>query len=193
MARIEVARTDELSAVVLEDIRALMDAAFDGDFTDDDWSHSLGGWHVMAWDGDDVLSHASLVERRLFVDDRALRGGYVEAVGTAPAHQGRGLGRAVMGPIGQLILERFDLGALSTSAHGFYEGLGWERWQGPTSVRHPRRVVRTPDEDDGLMVLRTPACLDLDLTGSLACEKPVGGRLVAGVGDRVIVNNVVDR
>lgn len=118
MTRIDVVRTEELSTAVLGSARALMDAAFDGEFSDDDWNHSLGGWHAMVWDGADLLSHASLVERRLFIDGRPLRAGYVEAVGTAPTYQGHGHGRAAMEPISELIVERFDLGALSTGEQG---------------------------------------------------------------------------
>ena len=87
---------------------------------------------------------------------------------------GRGLGTTVMEPIGALIAEHFELGALSTSAHGFYERLGWERWQGPTFVRHPDGQIRTPDEDDGIMVLRTDATISIDLTVSIACEARPG-------------------
>lgn len=174
MAQIRLVRTDELTAAELFAARALMDAAFDGDFTDDDWSHSIGGWHVMAVDGGELLAHASLVERTLHVADKAMRAGYVEAVAVAPTQQGRGLGTAVMVPIGELIHDRFELGALGTGAHGFYERLGWERWQGPAYVRHPDRIERTPEEDDGIMVLRTSATPSLDLTAPIACGARVG-------------------
>lgn len=174
MAQIRVARTHEMTAEALATVSRLMDAAFEDAFTADDWDHSLGGWHVLAFDGDDLLAHGSLVERRLFIDDVPVRAGYVEAVGTDPAMQGNGLGTAVMEPIGAIIAERFDLGALSTSAHGFYERLGWERWQGRTYVRHQHGAVRTPDEDDGIMVLRTTASISFDLTASIACEPRSG-------------------
>jgi aminoglycoside 2'-N-acetyltransferase I len=174
MAHIALARTDELEPVVLHQARSLMDAAFDGEFGDDDWDHALGGWHVMAWDGDLLLAHASLVSRRLYVADVPVRAGYVEAVGTAPASQGRGLGTSVMEPVAALVAEHFELGALSTSEHGFYERLGWERWHGPTYVCHPTATVRTPDEDDGIMVLLTPSTSGIDRSASIACEARQG-------------------
>ena len=78
-----------------------MDDAFGQDederFTDDDWDHALGGVHfVLDVDGVDRRPTPSVVERSLQVADRPLRTGYVEAVATAPAHQGAGYGTLVM-------------------------------------------------------------------------------------------------
>ena len=174
MTRLTIARTDDLEPGMLHQARSLMDAAFEGEFSDDDWEHSLGGWHVMAWEGDRLLAHASLVSRRLYVADVPVHAGYVEALGTAPTSQGRGLGTSVMGPIATLIVEHFELGALSTGEHGFYERLGWERWRGPSYVRHPTATVRTPDEDDGIMVLLTPFTSGIDQSASIACEARPG-------------------
>jgi aminoglycoside 2'-N-acetyltransferase I len=53
---------------------------------------------------------------------------------------------------------------------GFYERLGWERWLGPTSVRTATGTERTPDDDGGIMILRTPASPGLDLTANIACD-----------------------
>lgn len=63
---------------------------------------------------------------------------------------------------------------LSTSAHAFYEALGWERWQGPTYVRDGETVVRTEDEDDGIMVLRNGPSAGLDLAQALTCDARPG-------------------
>ena len=73
---------------------------------------------------------------------------------------------------GDIVHAEYELGALSTGAHEFYERLGWTRWQGPTFVRRGERTVRTPDEDDGVMVLVTD--LDVDLTSSITCEEHAG-------------------
>jgi aminoglycoside 2'-N-acetyltransferase I len=68
------------------------------------------------------------------------------------------------------IRERFELGALGTGSHGFYERLGWLTWMGPTSVRTANGPRRTPDEDGYVMVLPTPASPPLDLTAPISCE-----------------------
>ena len=74
------AHTSELAAGSLAEIRALLDAAFDGNFSDDDWEHALGGVHVLLYEGDTLAAHAAVVQRRLVVAGCVLRTGYVEAV-----------------------------------------------------------------------------------------------------------------
>jgi aminoglycoside 2'-N-acetyltransferase I len=165
-----VVRTHELANDRLARVRALLLDAFGGEFTDDDWAHTLGGWHVLV--GEEA--HAAVVERTIEIGGRALRAGYVEGVATAPTLQGRGLGSSVMRRVGELLRDRFDLGVLSTGSHGFYERLGWNRWQGPSYVRHGDRVVRTADEDAGIMVLRYGTTARLDLTQTITCETRPG-------------------
>ncbi len=70
----------------------------------------------------------------------------------------------------QFLRREFELGALSTSRHSFYERLGWERGRGPTFVRHGRQLVRTQGEDDGVMVLRFGRSTEVDLDRSISCE-----------------------
>ena len=160
----------EASADRLAEIRALLLTAFGGDFSDEDWEHALGGWHVVVAEGRSVLSHAAVVPRRLEVGGRRLRAGYVEAVATHPARRREGLGSRVMAELSRLVAGAFELGALSTGAHGLYRRLGWERWRGPTYVRHGARLVRSAAEDDGIMVLRTAVTQDVDLAAPIVCE-----------------------
>jgi aminoglycoside 2'-N-acetyltransferase I len=170
-----VRRTGEMAPEMLAAVRGLLLAAFAGDFSDDDWDHTLGGWHVVAVDGASApLAHAAVVERRIDVGDRSLRTGYVEAVATLPSRQGTGWGSAVMGEIGALVQAHFELGALATGVHRFYERLGWERWRGPAHVRRDGEAVRIPEEDDAIMVLRCPATAELDLTLPICCEDRPG-------------------
>jgi aminoglycoside 2'-N-acetyltransferase I len=124
-------------------------------------------------DGDVVVAHAAVVPRTLHVDGRQFRTGYVEAVGSAPERQGEGLGTLAVGALTPVLHDRFELGALSTGAHAFYERLGWERWRGPTYVRRPE-PVRTEDEDDGVMVLRFGPSRDVALTARIECEERPG-------------------
>lgn len=173
MTQLQVVRSDELSSVNLAEIRALLVDAFTDGFDDDDWNHTLGGWHVLALD-DALLAHAAVVERVLEVGGRAVRAGYVEGVASTPTRQGEGLGSLVMRSIGGLLEAEFELGALSTGRHAFYQRLGWERWCGPTFVRHGQNIVRTADEDDGIMVLRTGSGAAPDLAATIACEQRAG-------------------
>ena len=129
---------------------------------------------MLVTDGGALVAHAAVVPRRLEVGDRAVEAGYVEAVATAPARQGEGLGTLAMVEVDRLLRRDHEMGALSTGASRFYERLGWERWRGPTFVRRGAEVVRTPDEDDGIMVLRFGPTATLDLTAPIACEARAG-------------------
>jgi aminoglycoside 2'-N-acetyltransferase I len=170
---LRVATTDRLSAPELAEIRSLVEDAFEGSFDDHDWTHTVGGTHVFAVDGS-IVAHASIVERTLVAGERPLRTGYVEGVATARTLRNRGLGSKVMDKVGAIIATGFELGALSTEVQGFYRRLGWESWQGPTYVDTPRGRVRTADEDDGILVLRTARTLELDTTVSLTCDWRLG-------------------
>lgn len=175
MADVRIVESSSLSSAERAAIRRLLDEAFSGEFSEDDWQHALGGWHALVGPTDAPVAHAALVERRLFVGTRELRAGYVEAVGVAPADQHTGLGTIVMSAISDLILSRFDLGALSTGEGHFYERLGWERWRGPTFVRAADgQLRRSADEDDGVMVLRCAASGEIDLGAPIICEERPG-------------------
>ena len=166
--------TADASGERLSQIRQLLFTAFDGTFSEEDWEHTLGGWHVVVADGGVIIAHVAVVLRVLEVADQPFRTGYVEGVATDPARQREGLGAQTMGEVSTLLLGEFEMGALSTSVHEFYERLGWERWNGPTYVRHGSDVVRTEDEDAGVMVLRFGPSKHIDLTASISCKRRLG-------------------
>ena len=56
--------TAQLSPDQLAAIRAMLDAAYDGEFADEDWDHALGGVHAVVWDGDKPAAHGSVVRRQ---------------------------------------------------------------------------------------------------------------------------------
>ena len=127
MTALHTAPTEALPALLRQELRALLDAAFDGDFSGHDWHHAVGGTHVWVTTAAGVVSHGALVERRIVCAGTSLRVGYVEAVGTSASARRRGHGARVMRRIGELIAERYPLGALSTGTQAFYETQGWER------------------------------------------------------------------
>jgi aminoglycoside 2'-N-acetyltransferase I len=169
---IAVVRTVDAPADLLAACHRLLLEAFNDGFGADDWEHALGGHHVIATEDGTVVGHAAVVPRTVDVGGRELSAGYVESVATARARRGDGVGSAVMERAAELIREGFDIGALSTGVHDFYERLGWVRWRGPTFVRCGDGLERTPDEDDGLMVLVTGVAVDL--TAPIACEERSG-------------------
>ena len=167
------AATAALSQDELRALRGLLDPAFGaGRFTEEDWHHTLGGVHVLAVEDGELVAHAAVVDRTLRAGGRPLRTGYVEGVATRSDRRRRGLARLVMREAGATIRRRHELGALSDGSGipGFYERLGWEHWRGPTFVEAAPEPVRTADDDDGVMVLRTPATGALDLTAPLVCD-----------------------
>lgn len=174
MPRVRRLTTPQLTPEDVAGIRALLDAAFakheDDRFGEDDWQHALGGMHFVLDLGGEIVGHAAVVERTLEIAGQPLRTGYVEAVATVPARQRTGLGTDVMRDVGAYITEHFELGALGTGSHGFYERLGWATWRGPAFVRTAEGERRTPDEEGYIMVLRTPTTPTLDLTAPISCD-----------------------
>jgi aminoglycoside 2'-N-acetyltransferase I len=160
------AHTADLEPATLDAARALLDAVFAGEMTDHDWDHALGGVHALAWEGGELVGHASVVQRRLLHGGRALRAGYVEGVGVLAGRRGRGHGAAMMAPLERVIRAAYDLGALGSSdaAREFYAARGWRVWEGPTFALTPDGVERTAEED----VL--PGAVALDLSAPLTCD-----------------------
>ena len=170
MVDVRIVATHKFSEAELYALRELLDEAFEGGFTDDDWDHTMGGLHVLAVEDGGIVSHAAVVERLLMAADRPLRTGYVEGVATALEHRGRGHASTVMRAIGKLIRGNYELGGLSTGLPDFYARLGWELWMGPTYASSPRGVQRTAEDDGGVMILRTKSTPDLETTLPLMCE-----------------------
>ena len=172
--QVRVFSTDGASVALLTELRQLLFDAFEGEFSAEDWEHSLGGWHVIAFDGDAAVSHAAVVPRASRVGDDPFQAGYIEGVATRPDRRHEGLASAVMAEASGVVRTRFELGVLSTGLWEFYERLDWQRWHGPTFVNHGERLIRTEDEDDGIMVLRFGPSEAVDLTAAISCDSRSG-------------------
>ena len=152
----------------------MLDAAYAGGFSDDDWAHARGGLHLWTEVDGVLVSHAAVVPRRIDCAGWMFDAGYVEAVATAADHRGRGFGTAVMTRANDVIRGGFAIGVLSTSASDFYARIGWERWLGPTFVDTPNGRRATPDDDGGIMILRTPRSSPVNRDGPIVCEWRAG-------------------
>jgi aminoglycoside 2'-N-acetyltransferase I len=170
MADVRTAHTADLDAATLATTRSLLDDVFEGEMSEDDWEHALGGIHALAWDGDELIGHASVVQRRLLHGERALRTGYVEGVGVRADRRRRGVGGALMDALDGVLRGAYELGALGATddAVRLYTAHGWKRWEGPTSALTPEGIVRTEDADGAVYVL--PLSAPLDLSGALVCD-----------------------
>ena len=169
MIDVTTVHTSSLDATRLQAIRRLLDDAFLV-FDDDAWEHCLGGMHATIWEGNEVVAHASVVQRRLLHGGQALRTGYVEAVAVRADRRRRGYGRVVMERLGAVIRGAYEVGGLGAGepAATLYRSLGWRAWEGRTWVLGPEGLARTPKDDGGVYVL--PVTATLDLAGDLACD-----------------------
>ncbi|MFF3275256.1 GNAT family N-acetyltransferase [Streptomyces chrestomyceticus] len=169
-AHTHLAHTAELDARTRAAAKALLHDVFEGDMTEEDWDHALGGVHALVWEGDELIGHASVVQRQMLHAGRPLRCGYVEGVGVRADRRGRGHGAAMMTALERIVRTAYDLGALSASedAAAFYAARGWHLWQGPSAVLSPTGLHPTKEEDGAIYVLQ--ASVPLDLTGQLACD-----------------------
>lgn len=169
--RVRTASTDQLTPEGFDQINALCEAAFRFAFAQV-WERVGQGIHVIAEVDGRVVSHAMLVDRRIYVGaelDTALDAAYVENVATLPEAQGRGHATAVMEEAGRIIGEEYEIGALGTRDPEFYLRLGWLPWAGPTFVRTPDgERVRTAGADGEVMVLRTART-----PAGIALEEPI--------------------
>jgi aminoglycoside 2'-N-acetyltransferase I len=170
MVEVRTAHTADLDTATLAAARALLDTVFEGDFSDHDWEHSLGGMHALAWEEGELVGHASVVQRRLLHGGRALRAGYVEGVGVRADRRRRGYAGAMMEALESVVRGAYELGALGATdeAATFYAERGWQPWRGRASALTPTGIERTQDEEGSIYVL--PVAVPLDLSGELTCD-----------------------
>lgn len=166
--------TAELDGETLQRICRMVTDAFAGDFTENDWEHTLGGMHALIWQHGAIIAHAAVVQRRLFYRGSALRCGYVEGTAVREDWRGQGLARALMDAVEQVTRGAYQLGALSSSARarGLYKSRGWLPWAGPTSVLTPTGPTRTPEDDGSVFVL--PVDVSPDTSAELMCDWRLG-------------------
>ena len=131
-----------------------------------------GGWHFLASQGEQLVSHAMVTTRWLQpAGQPVIKTAYVDAVATLPNAQRRGHGSTLMRYLASKIGDEYVIGCLETDRVEFYERLGWETWRGPLAGRNEQGLIPTP-EQKGIMVLRlsqTPV-LNLDSTLTIECQ-----------------------
>ncbi|QDY79181.1 GNAT family N-acetyltransferase [Streptomyces qinzhouensis] len=150
-----IVHTWQLAPAELAEIRALLHDAFEGDFSDEDFEHGLGGLHALVRDpGGRLAAHGSVVMRRVGHGGRWYRVGYVESVGVHADFRRRGLGGTVLAALEQIVDRAYDFGALSASDEGekLYRARGWRPWRGRIEAMGPEGLVRLPDEEGSTYV-----------------------------------------
>ena len=172
---IVVRPSEAVDATTRAELRDLWARAFGDRFDDHDAEHAYGGVHVLAYDGERVVGHASAVPREIRFGDAPWRTvGYVEAVATAPARQCQGVGTALMTRLHDEIAARWPVALLSTGrATAFYERLGWQRWRGLSLTETTSGVV-ADGEHGGLMVWCADPSVGVEVTSSVTCRDRPG-------------------
>lgn len=162
--------TADLDGAALGEARAMTFEAFESEFTDDDWEHGLGGLHAIVRDGDTIIGHAAVVQRRLAHLGRALRAGGVEAVAVHSDHRRDGLGDELLDAVESVIVRAYDLGVLKATEIGmpFYRNRGWEPWRGTLHAFTPDGITHQPDVEGAVLVFG--AGDDIDLDADLTCD-----------------------
>ena len=170
MIRLRLAHTADLDRSELSSARGLLEGAFEEEVTDHDWEHALGGIHALVWDGDELIGHASVIQRRLIHGGRALRTGYVEGVAVRADRRRQGHGTAMMEALEPVVRRAYELGALGATeeAKPLYAGRGWQQWRGALSALTPAGIVTSGEEKALIYVLAVGHPLDLD--GELTCD-----------------------
>ena len=129
-----------------------------------------GGLHFLAFQGQQLVSHALVTTRWLQPEGQSLlKTAYVDAVATLPTHQGQGYGSALMRHLAGTIDSEYVIACLETERVEFYEPLGWQIWRGPLAGRSKQGLIPTP-EQNGIMILRLSQTPALNLTSTLTIE-----------------------
>lgn len=172
-ANVKSFKTEELDADTRKVIVNLCVAAHQEDDFENLFSYvPSGAWHFLAFQGEQLVSHAMVTTRWLQPEGHPiLKTAYIDAVATLPSAQGRGHGSTLMRHLARKIAGEYVIACLETDRMEFYERLGWETWRGPLAGRSEQGLIPTP-EQKGIMVLRfsqTPA-LRLESTLTIECQ-----------------------
>ena len=170
-------RTEELEDATRADIiRVCIEAHQEEDFKNLFTYVPSGGWHFLAYRGEQLVSHAVVTTRWLQPEGQPeLKTAYIDAVATLPAVQGEGYASALLRQMAKDIDSEYIIACLETERITFYERLGWKVWRGPLAGRGKEGLIPTPDQT-GIMILRLSQTPPLNLDRGLTIEDQ-GGRI----------------
>ena len=163
-------RTADLDGATRQAIVRLCTAAHEEDFGLLFTLLPPDGVHFLGYIDAELVGHAVVTARRMQPEGLPrLRTAYVDAVATAPPHQGQGIGSAVMHALAGGIAG-YEIAGLQTERVSFYARLGWEVWRGPLAGRQPDGSLIPTPAQRGVMILRLPHTPVLNLDGLLTIE-----------------------
>ena len=134
-------------------IRDLLDLAYEGDFSSEDWEHTFGGQYFIGFLENTIIAHGAVVPRPMTINGTNLTVGYVEAIAVLPSQWRHGFGTQLMKEVTQFCHNNYEISMLSTDENQFYQRIGWLQFQGESFVKNSNTEVRTAEEDEDLMFL----------------------------------------
>ena len=132
---------------------ALLQSAFEGDFSAEDWDHSLGGSRFLGYLDSELIAHGVIVTRRIWLNEIEYQVGYLEAIAVLPKYQRHGYGSKLLTRLTEYAKANYSVSMLSTDEKEFYRRFGWLDFSGESYVLTNGELVRSADEDAGLMWL----------------------------------------
>ena len=142
--------------IVLENpmlIRNLLNDAYEGDYSEQDWQHTFGGARFIGTLDEQIVAHAAVVPREVLINELPRTIGYLEGVAVSPKFQSQGLGSQLIQHVSDFCRSSYEISMLSTDEFDFYGKFGWQRFKGTSGVMQDSVKSFTPEEDDGLMYL----------------------------------------
>lgn len=137
----------------LSAIRDLLNQAYEGEFSEEDWLHTFGGTRFVGLIGQEIVAHGAVIARNFLINSQARRVGYLEGVAVSVRHQGIGIGSKLLSSMSEFTAAQHQVSMLSTDEFEFYSRFGWNRFKGKSGVLLDGSLTLTPDEDNGLMYL----------------------------------------
>lgn len=165
----EVTRNKETDNTQLEICRSVLNEAFDGDFSEEDWSHTFGGIRFLGFLEKRLIAHGSVVPRTIWMDAIETKVGYVEGIAVEKSYWRRGFGSLLISEITAFCRAEYPISMLSTGEKEFYRKQGWVDFLGESYVKENGIEIRTKEEDEGLMVL-LGALSSLSIPRKVVCE-----------------------
>jgi aminoglycoside 2'-N-acetyltransferase I len=166
---IRVKAAQDLSKTEYAEIVALTSRAFKRDYTPymEMFPHPT---HLLGRYQGKIVTYVLWITRWLQIrNGPLLKTAYIEGMATDLQYRNRGFASQLM-QRAVAEVQDFDIAALSTGSHGFYERLGWRRWQGPLYARQEKELIAMPEERGCVMVYSLPGTPPLDFTAPLSVE-----------------------
>ena len=168
--RIELKAEGQLTESERLGLARLSAEAFPPDGDDTQWAQS--DWHVLVWEGDEIVNHVEIVERTVSVGGQPVRLGGIGGVSTLKAWRKRGLAEAALKTAVDTLRDPLavDFGLLVCGEVmiPYYSKFGWKLIGRPMWIDQPKgRVLYTHP----IMIL--PVCKDEWPDGEInLCGRP---------------------